>query len=464
MRVRTFVGILLALVVVVLVSYLSNQNPELLLDRFQLSSSRSVPLYLALLGVFLLGFLPAVSVLLTQTLKRDLEQRRERRRSREAKSLRGGFRRSVDLAVDGQWSKAGTELESFLIETPEDFGALLRYGEVLRRQGRTEEALEVHRRASVLYPQSVAVLYQLAEDYEANGEAEVARQIRDRILRDFPGCGLRVLRRRRDAALAERNWRRAAREQERIESLLAEGGEELVQEPEQGVRIGLAYQRAVDLLEHERVDEAREGLLDALKGEPTFLPAMILLGEAELVRGDSRAAVEEWQHGFEATGSAVFLQRIEDHYIENEQPLQAIETLHRFMAAAESDLLPRFFLGRLYSRLEMHEEALKTLSELKDRIASSPTYHCLLARIHERRGEMGMALESLYECVREAGAEADEFVCSSCGARTADWRARCHTCGSWNTVDLDFQEDELSAVPRRPNWEIFHGSGDEPDH
>ncbi len=459
MRVQTFVGILLALVVVVTVSYLSNQNPELLVSRFQLSESRSMPLYLALLGAFLGGFLPAVSVLLTQTLKRDLEQRRERRRSREAKSLRGGYRRAVDLALDGQWSKASAELDSFLADRPEDFSALLRFGEVLRHQGRVEEALEVHRRASVLYPQSVAVLYQLAEDYEANGEGEVARQVRDRILRDFAGCGLQVLRRRRDVALADRDWRAAAREQERIETLLAEGGEESVQEPEQGVRIGLAYQRAVDLLERERVDEARVLLLDVLKQEPDFLPAMILLGEVELVRGDREAAVEEWEHGFEATGSAVFLQRMEDHYIENEQPMAAIETLRQFMGSG-SDLLPRFFLGRLYFRLEMHEEALKTLSGLEDRIASSPTYHCLLARIHQRRGEMGLALDSLYRCVVDAGAES-EFVCRSCESRTNDWRARCHACGSWDTIDLDFQEDELSGVARRGHWEIYHGSADE---
>ena len=202
MRLRTFVGILVALLVVVAVSYLSNQNVELLSQRFEITSQRSIPLYAVVLAVFLLGFLPVVSVLLVRTLRGDLALRRERRLSREAKSRRGSFRRAVDYQVDGQWSRAAAELSALLAEQPEEFAALLLHGEVLRHQGKAQEALEVHRRASVLYPHSVAVLYQLAEDYEVLGDVEVAHQIRDRILRDYPGDELQVLRRRRSTCRA----------------------------------------------------------------------------------------------------------------------------------------------------------------------------------------------------------------------------------------------------------------------
>ena len=58
MRLRTFVGILVALLVVVAVSYLSHQNVELLSERFEITSERSIPLYGMVLAVFLLGFLP----------------------------------------------------------------------------------------------------------------------------------------------------------------------------------------------------------------------------------------------------------------------------------------------------------------------------------------------------------------------------------------------------------------------
>ena len=463
MRLRTFAGILVALLVVVAVSYLSHQNIDLLSERFVLGGERSVPVYVVVLAVFLLGFLPVVSILLARTLRGDLAQRRERRLSREAKSRSGSFRRAIDHWADGQLSQASAELTALLAEKPESFATLLLHGEVLRRQGKVEEALEVHRRASVLYPHSVAVLYQLAADYEVLGESEVARQIRDRVLRDYPGLGLRVLRRRRDAALGAADWKTASQLQEKVQSLLGDGGDPDGAEAEEGVRRGLAYEQAVALLESQRTDEARAIFRRLLAEEPRFVPAAIMLGEAAALSGDDAAALAEWRKGYASTGSPVFLQRIEDYFIEHERPLEAIEGLHALVPGAESDLLPRYFLGRLYYRLEMHEEALKALSGLGDRIHGSPTYHLLLARIHERRGELRRAVESYLACVQEAGIAAREYSCGRCRARHASWQARCDACGSWNSVELDFEEEKSSAdelgVRPRPMWAVYGEQG-----
>ncbi len=458
MRVRTFVGILFALAVVVAASYATHQNIELLRQPFRLTAERAVPLWGILVTVFLAGFLPVVTVLLIETLKRDLAQRRDRRLSREARSLRGSFRRAVDLQVDGQWGRALVELERVLADQPEDFAALLRYGEVLRHQGRAAEAVEVHRRASVLYPQSVAVLYELAEDYQAAGEPAVAEQLHDRILRDFPGSGLTVLRRLRNAALGRQQWAEAARLQEKVDRLLDDNGGGAGQELDVGVRRGLAYQQGVAELGAERVADAKRIFLQLAEEEPRFLPAHIMLGECALLEDAPEAAVAAWRRGFELTGSPTFLQRIEDHYIEREEPLEAMETLHQLIAGAENDLMPRFFLGRLYYRLEMHAEALKALKGVAERVHSSPTYYLLLARIHQRRGEMARAVEACLTCIGQAGVDASEYRCAVCHNRYPGWVDRCDACGSWNSVELDFEEERLSpeeaGVRERPVWQV----------
>ncbi len=458
---RTFASILFALAVVVSVSYLSNRNEELLNERFALTPATSVPLYGALIVVFLAGFLPAVSVLLTQSLQRDLRERRERKLDREAKSLRGSFRRAIDFRADGQWAKAAAELEALQKERPENFGTLLYYGEALRELGRTDEAIEVHRRLSVLYPQGVSALYQLAKDYEARGEGEVAEQIHDRILRDFPGQGLTILRRRRDEALLERNWSRAARLQERIDGLRAESGD-TADGREDAVRLGLGYESAVDCLEADRPAEALERVDALLAQAPDFLPARILRGEALLAGGDESAAEATWRAAFLESGRPVFLQRIEDHFIERENPLQAIETLHDLIAEAQNDLLPKFFLGRLYYRLEMHDEAFKTLSGLADRVRASPTHHYLMGRIQERRGELGLAVESYRASLQESSIRSAEYVCAECGERRTEWADRCNRCGSWNGLDLDFEEEQVSpedlGIHERPVWGVPEGA------
>ncbi len=445
MRFRTFLGVLLAVVAALAVSYISNLNTDLLADRFAVTPTASVSLATALLIAFLVGFLPTVAALLTQTLRKDLAGRRARRIEREAKSMEHSFRRAIDYQSDGLWGKASAELEGLLGERPEDFSVLLHYGEVLRSQGRADEALEVHRRASVLYPRSVALLYELADDYSARGETEVADQIRERILRDFPGQGLRCLRRKRNEFLSLFDWREAMRTQEKIEALVGDSGDASEGEKEAAVRIGLTYQQAITLLEEERTEEAQELLDTILAQEPRFVPALILKGEVERVREEPDAAVSVWRRGFEITGSPVFLLRIEDHFIEGEQPLEAISTLHALRDVGESDLLPRFFLGRLYYRLEMHDEAQKVLEGLSDALEGSPSFHYLLGRVRQRRGDTQLAMVSYRECIQKSGNAAGEFVCRACSHHTGDWSDRCEACGSWNSVELDFAEETFSA-------------------
>jgi lipopolysaccharide biosynthesis regulator YciM len=464
MRVRTYLGLLLSVVLIVSASYLTHQNRDLLYEPFRLGAQTAVPLYLVLLAVFLAGFLPTVTVLLVQTLKRDLGLRRERRQRREARSLRASFRRAVDHRADGQWARALAELETVLADQPEDFDALLHYGEALRHLGRVDEAVEVHRRASAAFPQSVAILYQLAEDYEARGDAEVAEEIRARVLREAPGFGLAIFRRRRSAALGAGDFPEAERLQERVEALLRDAGDERGLQAESAIGQGLAYQRGVRLLEEDQVEEAVLVFREILAREPRFVPAAIMLGEAALLRGDDAAALDEWRRGYLSTGSPVFLQRIEDHFIESEHPAEAIETLRGLIAQAANDLLPRFFLGRLYYRLEMHEEALRVLASVGERIHSSPTYHYLLARIHERRGEMRRAVESYLTCVRQLGITTADYVCRVCRRQYEEWSDRCVGCGSWNAVEMDFEEERLSAeelgVRQVPVWRDDLDSGE----
>jgi tetratricopeptide (TPR) repeat protein len=203
---------------------------------------------------------------------------------------------------------------------------------------------------------------------------------------------------------------------------------------------------------------------ELLAHEPRFIPARIMLGEAELLRDDEPAAVAAWRKGYSETGSPIFLQRIEDHFIEQEEPLAAIETLRQLIAEADNDLLPRFYLGRLYYRLEMLDDAAKQLSAIGDRIRSSPTYHFLLGRIHHRRGDLARAVESYGQCLRQLEVGRMEFLCRVCHARHAEWSDSCPGCGSWNSIELDFEEERLSpealGVLEVPVWGVAEDSGE----
>lgn len=456
MHVRSLIGVVLALLIVVFAAAVALFNRELFFQPFFLTGRLTIPLWSALLLIFLLGFLPPAGYWLAQSLEQDLNRRRDRRRERESQNFAQRFRRAVDLQVDGQLQQAAAELETLLTDKPEDFPSLLRHGEVLRLQGKKDQALETHRRASVLYPHSIALLYQLAADYDALGETEVAREVRNRILRDFPGQGLEVMRRRRLSAMQAKNWDDALRWHDKIEALVGASGDALLLEREAEIQQGLAYQRGVVLLEEDRAAEAAGIFRKLIQQQARFVPAAIMLGEAELLLDNEQAALDEWRRGFKVTGSPVFLQRLEDYFIENEEPARAIESLRLLLTQTDKDLLVRFFLGRLYYRLEMVDEAQKVLDLLRDSLDASPTYHYLIGRIRQRRADPGSAARHYQTALLRLGLPNARFLCKNCGAKHAEWQGRCDACGVWNSIDLDLEDESLTAtdtgVVERPIW------------
>ena len=115
----------------------------------------------------------------------------------------------------------------------------------------------------------------------------------------------------------------------------------------------------------------------------------------------------------------------------------------------------------------MHREALKVLASVRDRIGASPTYHFLLARIHERLGELPEAVAEHRACARQLGVQTSEYRCRECSTRYSEWQDRCTRCGAWNSVELDFEEERLSAaelgVQPAPVWGGYHGAGPDTD-
>ncbi len=210
------------MIAVSVVSYLTYLNAELLQVPLRLPWGLSWPLWAASAGLFLLGFLPPTILLVVRALSVELEERRLRRRRRADRSLAAAVRRAVDGAADGQWQRAVDELAPVVGKKTEDFQALLLYGEALRRTDRAERGAEVHRTASVLYPESAAVLYQLAEDLEQAGDRRGAEQARARILQ-LDGLGVGVLRRRIEAAAAAGDEAGAAVLKEELAARLGAG-------------------------------------------------------------------------------------------------------------------------------------------------------------------------------------------------------------------------------------------------
>jgi tetratricopeptide (TPR) repeat protein len=212
------------------------------------------------------------------------------------------------------------------------------------------------------------------------------------------------------------------------------------------------------MLAKGHLDEGRPrdaiGILRRLiRMDAAFVPAHLRLGRALVALGQPEAAVEAWEEGWQATGHPVFLTTIEDHYLKEEQPRRAIEALKAAVWRGKQDIVPRFFLGKLYFRLEMLDEALDEFGRMKGRVTYFPALHYHLAKILERHGNYREAIRELETLLSQAEGLKVEYACSVCSKRCADWSERCERCGEWNSVVVDFREERgveelgLSSAP-----------------
>jgi hypothetical protein len=94
----------------------------------------------------------------------------------------------------------------------------------------------------------------------------------------------------------------------------------------------------------------------------------------------------------------------------------------------------QFYLGKLYYRLEMVDEAfdiLSTVEGVQDQLAD---YHKIMANLYLRKQEMELAVTELKKALHFKKRVVVPYVCTACQQESTEWSGRCRRCGTWNTL------------------------------
>jgi len=448
MKFRTFLMLLVLFAVLFAVASVWNRNSSLLVQPVALSSEASVSVAWLLVGFFGIGVFTTLLVGVSRELSLVLERTRMRRASRHSEEVEEEYSRGLAASVEGRADEALTHFRAVLERDSRHFNTLLGLGDVLRALGRAAEAIEYHRKAHHLNEDSTRPLYALVEDYEAKGDTERALAVLGKIIGIQKGS-VAAWRKLRDVHVRQRSWKQALEAHENAAKLASAA--DPAEAADRRFGLGIRYEMACDRLGAGKVREAIGLLRRCLKEDRGFIPAHVKLGEASASHGQEKEAIQAWFDGFEATGSPVLLTMLEEFYLQREQPLAAIEALKRCITRARRDTLARFYLGKLYFRLEMLDDAFSVLSSLEGRATYAPTLHYLLGRIHERRGNPRHAASEYRKVIKETDLVQVEYTCRACDEACVEWQDRCPACGEWNSVEIDFREeislDELGIAP-----------------
>ena len=439
MKIRTVLYLMFGAVIVIVLSILYVTNQGILDSQLILSRGIRFPVWFALLLASGVSMLVPLLFGVLRDLRRMLGDLTARRQARSRQEAEERYLRGVESMLNGREEKALEHFDAALLIEPNHFDALIKGGEVLRALRRHGEAIEYHRRAARVKENDLYPLYSLVSDYEESGALDNAKAVLNRIIELNPKRSLAAYRKYRALCISGGEWEKAWEIQQSIEKQLVELGRSSKSEKKH--HLGIRYMLAQRLQEQGKTREAI-GILRRLVGmEPSFIPGRLALGKTLLALHQPEEAVEVWEKGYEATGHPVFLTTIEDHYLSLEQPRRAIEALKSAIWKSQKDIIPRFFLGKLYYRLEMIDEALQQFSQMKGRVTYFPALHYHLAKIMERQGHLREALKELELVLRQAEVLKVEYACATCSRKYPAWIDYCDRCGEWNSVAVDFQEE-----------------------
>jgi lipopolysaccharide biosynthesis regulator YciM len=436
MRIRTLLVIAAVLLVVFALAGVTQQNRDLLRQELQLWGDLTLEVGWMLVLCFVAGGGLVFVALSVREAGHVLERWRRRRESRKSREIEDLYSRGLVAVLEGRTDEALQQFRAVLERDSRHFPTLIKLGEVLRDQGKYDQAIEFHRKAEHLREDEPQALYALVEDHEAEGNIERARAVLGRIIA-INKNSIAAWRKLRSLHVKQEDWDAAQDAHRKVEKLTPAAPEEA----DRRVGIGIRYELAMARLRQGKAKEAI-GQLRRLSAEHVaFVPAHVGLGQALREAGQDGETVDAWYRGFEATGSPIFLIWLEEHFLERDQPLEGIEALKRCVSHSRKDTLPRFYLGKLYFRLEMLDDAFAMLSALEGRAAYAPTLHYLLGRIHERRRKFEEATREYRKVIKETELVQLDFLCRTCAERRTEWSDRCASCGEWNTVEVNFREE-----------------------
>jgi len=329
---------------------------------------------------------------------------------------------------------------------------------VLLQEGKGEEALEHLRQAKDVEPRSLEVLFKQAASFEEMHREEDAIQAFQEILA-IENNNRKALRNLRDLHMKEGRWPEALDLQKRILKV-GPGSNRLTEEKEK--LLFLSYEVARLGIEAGKADEAIPELKDIMKQSGEFVPAYVSLGDAlhSLKRDDE--AVRIWQDGYKKLNKSVFLSRLEDYFMEIEDPAALLSYYRSTINERKDDLMLRLFYGKLCLRLEMVDEALEQLYAVENAGVDSQQLHLLLAEAHRRRDRIDESISEYQRALGVGDRIQLSYVCEACGARTREWRSRCSECGTWGKINLVDRQSIQDArlVELKP---IHHGQREEWD-
>jgi lipopolysaccharide biosynthesis regulator YciM len=436
------------LIVISLFCWISLENP-LDIEFHLFGETLSTSVSALMITSFVLGALLVFISTLARDAKRAIEGYQKSRQIRKGQSLKEELNKGMDDFLRGNLPKAKTHFVEVLKRDPSQIDLYFRLSEIALKEGNDEEALYWLERARLIDMKNVDILLSEAGLYQRMKRFDEAIRTLNLAI-GLDETNLKALRSLREICLNSRRWEEAIRIQKSILKLTK--GKQ-TEEEETLCYLGLKYEHARELLSRggeENLENALKEAKEIVRERKTFLPGFVLLGDIYLRIGKWASAGKVWGKSFTRFKSIIFIVRLEDLYLDREDPSTLLRIYQRALRQNLNNWVIAFFYAKLCLRLEMLDEALEVINEISLKRMDFPALHRLLAEIYLHKKDFGRAAQEFEKTFELSGTSYLSFSCSACERESIEWVAYCPQCHQWSTYTI--KEDEKAVRLPSPSF------------
>ena len=440
--------LIMILIVISLFCWISLENP-LDIEFHLFGETLSTSVSALMITSFVLGALLVFISTLARDAKRAIEGYQKSRQIRKGQSLKEELNKGMDDFLRGNLPKAKTHFVEVLKRDPSQIDLYFRLSEIALKEGNDEEALYWLERARLIDMKNVDILLSEAGLYQRMKRFDEAIRTLNLAI-GLDETNLKALRSLREICLNSRRWEEAIRIQKSILKLTK--GKQ-TEEEETLCYLGLKYEHARELLSRggeENLENALKEAKEIVRERKTFLPGFVLLGDIYLRIGKWASAGKVWGKSFTRFKSIIFIVRLEDLYLDREDPSTLLRIYQRALRQNPNNWVIAFFYAKLCLRLEMLDEALEVINEISLKRMDFPALHRLLAEIYLHKKDFGRAAQEFEKTFELSGTSYLSFSCSACERESIEWVAYCPQCYQWSTYTI--KEDEKTVRLPSPSF------------
>lgn len=429
----------LAIFIIVLflgaLAFFAIDNKEITTIRipYPISETYEIPKIALILLSSVAGALAMLIAFTIRDTKRFIENWQHQRTQKKEARVQDLYSMALNALLAHDEDEAKAPLESILKEQPKHLDALLRLGDISAAEEDYQKASGFYNKAFSSNPQNLEVLFSLENLMEKTGRWADALNYIEKIL-DIDPDNLSGLYKKRAIYERDEKWDELVEVQKTI---LKHEHTEKDRQREQMNLVGYKYEYGRYYLENGDLEKARKAFKTLMRLNPSFIPAYLGLAEVKLREEEPEETADYLETVYEQTSSLIILARLEDLLISLGEPSRLIRLYQKNIAKNPQNLMLRVFLGKLYYRLEMIDDAFESFMYVDASALASTEFHQMMGDLYLKRSQYNKAALEFKKALNTKTAFRLPYSCSVCSYSSTEWSGRCPSCNNWNTFTFN---------------------------